>query len=231
MRGPLCFSILTLIVAQKTEPNLGETGSLFLGSNQYGFAINLPGLGFECFWHFAHQTGHFYLTYMVQWVSGVGGDRHLHVSVLSPQGRMMASSNEPMGQFNFQTQETGFYKMCFGNVVNKYARMQVFVDFGVYYEELDEPIEQRGEDEEVLNTTISSIRDTTNRVKTQLVHMWRHYNYARMKHGADYYLLLSNSNYVKWWSAAQSLVILVAGFLQLSVIRRFFRTDTSKPTC
>lgn len=53
--------------ARKSEPPLdqGPTG-LFRGSDQYDFAIVVPAAGTDCFWHFAHQSGSFYLTYMVR---------------------------------------------------------------------------------------------------------------------------------------------------------------------
>lgn len=54
--------------ARKSEPSLseGDTVGLFRGSDKYDFAIEIPAAGMECFWHFAHQSGSFYLTYMVR---------------------------------------------------------------------------------------------------------------------------------------------------------------------
>lgn len=71
MPGCLQSWILLLLLlspgpkAQKTEPQAGPSGTLFRGADQYNFAILLPGSGLECFWHFAHQSGRFYLTYIV----------------------------------------------------------------------------------------------------------------------------------------------------------------------
>ncbi|KAL2093049.1 hypothetical protein ACEWY4_010361 [Coilia grayii] len=239
MPALLWYWILTLLLvslqtrAQKTEPRAGPSGTLFRGSDQYDFAILLPGSGYQCFWHFAHQTGRFYLTYMVQWVSGMSGDRRLHVTVLSPEGRQVAFSDEPSGQINFQTQATGFYQMCFGNFLNKFANMQVYLDFGVYYDGLGAPGKENEDkiDEEQLNGTISHIQESTSKLNTYVVHMWRYYNYGRMKRATDHYLLLSNSSYISWWSAAQSVVILTAGYLQLFIIKRFFHTQANRPLC
>ncbi|XP_012683542.2 transmembrane emp24 domain-containing protein 6-like [Clupea harengus] len=230
----LLLLLLLLLVrpgirAQKTEPSTG----LFRGSDQYDFAILLPGSGYQCFWHFTHQSGRFYLTYMVQWVSGMSADRRLHVTVLSPDGLLVASLDEPSGQINFQTQETGFYQMCLGNFVNKYGNMQVYLDFGVYYEGMGdlEREDEREKYEEQLNSTISSIQMSASKLNTYVVNMWRFYNYGRMKRTTDHYLLVSNSNYISWWSAAQSIVILTAGYLQLFIIKQFFHTQTNKPRC
>ncbi|XP_041967259.1 transmembrane emp24 domain-containing protein 6-like [Alosa sapidissima] len=234
-----CWTLVLLLVspgpkAQKTEPKAGPSGTLFRGAAQYNFAILLPGSGLQCYWHFAHQSGRFYLTYMVQWVSGMSADRRLHVAVLSPEGIQVATLDEPSGQINFQTQVTGFYQMCFGNFINKFANMQVYLDFGVYYEDLrdvDSEDEEARKDEEQLNSTITNIQVSTDKLKTYVVHMWRFYNYGRMKRATDYYLLVSNSSYVSWWSAAQTVVILTAGYLQLFIIKRLLHSQSSMPRC
>uniref|UniRef100_A0A3B4WC06 GOLD domain-containing protein n=1 Tax=Seriola lalandi dorsalis TaxID=1841481 RepID=A0A3B4WC06_SERLL len=69
------------------------------------------------------------------------------------------------------------------------------------------------------------------KLQNQIFHMWRHYNFARMRKGKDHHLLLSNLNYVNWWSATQSFVILLSGYLQLRVLKRLFHTDASRPRC
>uniref|UniRef100_A0A669CGZ0 Transmembrane p24 trafficking protein 6 n=1 Tax=Oreochromis niloticus TaxID=8128 RepID=A0A669CGZ0_ORENI len=62
-----------------TLPNVTDQ-ELFWRSDQYDFAIVLPAAGLEFFWHFAHGGERFYLNFMVQWVMGVGHDRHLSVT-------------------------------------------------------------------------------------------------------------------------------------------------------
>ncbi|KAM6972959.1 uncharacterized protein tmed6 [Aplochiton taeniatus] len=233
------FYILLLVVlmghggrGQKSEPYFGqEDPSLFRGSDQYEFSIMVPGSGLECFWHFAHQSGTFYLSFMVQWVTGISRDYHLYVTVISPDGKLMASTNKAMGELNFQTEKTGFYKMCLGNHNNQFGDMRVFLNFGVQYEGFEEAKKEIEEDMKVLNSTISNIEISTKKLQDHIFHMWRHYSYARMRRGADHYLLLSNYNYVNWWSAAQSVVIVMAGYMQLLFLKRLFHTDTQRPRC
>lgn len=53
--------------ARKSEPSINEADAgLFRGSDKYDFAVVVPAAGMECFWHFAHQSGSFYLMYMVR---------------------------------------------------------------------------------------------------------------------------------------------------------------------
>jgi len=62
--------------------------------------------------------------------------------------------------------------------------------------------------------------------------MWRFYNFARMRKGADSFLLESNYHYVNWWSMAQSCVIVLSGVLQLYFLKRLFNVQSSgKPRC
>lgn len=43
----------------------------------------------------------------VQWVTGVGQDRHLSVSVNAPSGLLLSTVDDSRGQISFQAQETG----------------------------------------------------------------------------------------------------------------------------
>ncbi|RXN09322.1 transmembrane emp24 domain-containing 6-like protein [Labeo rohita] len=73
-----------------------------------------------------------------------------------------------------------------------------------------------------------------NRLQRFVFHMWCYYNYERMRRGADFYLLQSNSTYVNSWSALQSLGIITAGYLQLYFLKRLFKTkpaEGDKPRC
>lgn len=65
-------------------------------------------------------------------------------------------------------------------------------------------------------------------------HVFRYYSFGRMKKSADYFLLLSNSQYISWWSAALSLLIVTSGYLQLLFLKRLFVSKSSseeKPRC
>lgn len=57
--------------------------------------------------------------------------------------------------------------------------------------------------------------------------MWRFYNFARMRKGADSFLLESNQSYINWWSMAQSCVIVLSGLLQLHCLKRLLNAQPS----
>ncbi|XP_041795703.1 transmembrane emp24 domain-containing protein 6-like [Chelmon rostratus] len=216
----------------KSEPSFSAVDAgLFGGSDKYDFAVEVPAAGMDCFWHFAHQSGSFYLMYMVQRVTGMANAHKLFVTVTSPQGFLIASKTAAVGQMNFQTEVTGFYRMCLGNHNNQFGGIRVFLNFGVIYEGFEDSKKEMEEGEEVLNSTLANIEESVQKLKNQIFHMWRHYNLIRMRTGQDHYLLLSNLNYITWWSVTQSFVILLSGYLQLLVLKRLFHTNSSRPRC
>ncbi|TKS73107.1 Transmembrane emp24 domain-containing protein 6 p24 family protein gamma-5 [Collichthys lucidus] len=223
------------------HPNMTDQ-ELFWGADQYDFSVVLPASGLECFWHFAHRGEKFYLNFMVQWVTGVGHDRHLSVSVNAPSSLVVGTVDDANGQINFKAEETGFYQMCFSNFHNHFGTMQVFLSFGVYYDSFQDPTKSKEEEkkkkEEVskdLNNTLSIIEEASHKVENYVFHMFRYYSFGRMRKSADYYLLQSNSQYITWWSTALSLLIITSGYLQLLFLKRLFITKTctedEKPRC
>ncbi|MEE6523569.1 hypothetical protein FKM82_022548, partial [Ascaphus truei] len=169
----------------------------------------------------------------VQWTSGILQDRHVSASAHNPQGFLIATSQDVRGQINFQTQETGFYQLCLNNWQNHFGSVQVYLNFGVFYDGVGP--EHKQEHMQKLNDTLATIEESAQVVQNRILHMWRFYNFARMRKSSDYYILLSNYNYVNWWSAAQSLLIVASGVLQLYFLKRLFHmkttTETQKPRC
>ncbi|XP_042609330.1 transmembrane emp24 domain-containing protein 6-like [Cyprinus carpio] len=236
----LLFGLSSSGALKDPHPELSDQ-EFFWGADQYDFSIMLRAGDLQCYWHFAHFGERFYLNFMVQLVTGVALDRHLSVTVNAPSGLIVGTVDDASGQIAFSVQETGFYQMCFSNFHNRFGSMQVFLNFGVYYEgqkdiekQKEEEKKKKEEDMKQINSTLSFIEESNSRLQRFVFHMWRHYNYERMRRGADFYLLQSNSTYVNSWSAVQSLVIITAGYLQLYCLKRLFNTkpaEGDKPRC
>ncbi|XP_038662316.1 transmembrane emp24 domain-containing protein 6 [Scyliorhinus canicula] len=211
------------------------SGSTFRAADQYDFSIVVPGSGHECFWHYAEKAGYFYFNYEVQWVMGLQNDRAITTTVNAPTGHLIDTSSDASGQINFKTSESGYYQLCLNNFSSHFGSKQIFISFGVYYDGSSEKKEIEDKEKLQLNDTVSAIRDTTIKVQSYVFHMWRFYNFARMRKGADYFTVLASNNYVNWWSFAQSVVIVSSGVLQLYFLRRLFAMrDTignEKPRC
>ncbi|XP_001378162.1 transmembrane emp24 domain-containing protein 6 [Monodelphis domestica] len=228
-------SLVLLATGQKTEPfgGLGDQ-PLFRGADRYDFAIMIPSGGTECFWQFSHQSGYFYFSYEVQRAMGISRDRHIVATAYTPKGFLIDKSQDVRGQINFSTQETGFYQLCLLNA-HHFGSVQVYLNFGVFYEGVGMENNQKNEERQKLNDTLEAIEESTRKVQINIFHMWRYYNFARMRKGSDFFLLQSNYNYVNWWSTVQSIVIVLSGILQLYFLKRLFNapqmSDSKKPRC
>ncbi|XP_074056569.1 transmembrane emp24 domain-containing protein 6 [Macrotis lagotis] len=228
--------LVLLARGQKTEPLGGLGGQpLFRGADRYDFAIMVPPGGTECFWQFAHQSGYFYFSYEVQRTMGLSHGRHVAATAHTPKGFLIDKSQDNRGQINFSTKETGFYQLCLSNQHNHFGSVQVYLNFGIFYEGADMENNQKNEERQKLNDTLDAIEESTRKVQINIFHMWRYYNFARMRKGSDFFILQSNYNYVNWWSTAQSVVIVLSGILQLYFLKRLFIapqvTETKKPRC
>ncbi|KAM8799245.1 transmembrane emp24 domain-containing protein 6 [Eudromia elegans] len=230
--GLLALGLLSPGGCPRTEPLSGSSDEpLFRGADRYDFAIVVPAGAVECFWQFAHQSGSFFFSYEVQWASGVASSRNVLATVSGPSGSRLGSSQHVRGQINFPTKETGFYQLCLDNRHNHFGFMQVYLNFGVYYQGFDVEQEQH-EERKKINDTLDAIEVSMRRLHMHIFHMWRFYNFARMRKTADSFLLQSNHHYVSCWSLAQSCVILISGALQLFFLKRLFAgPPASRPRC
>ncbi|XP_013877938.1 transmembrane emp24 domain-containing protein 6, partial [Austrofundulus limnaeus] len=232
-----------IVCKYQTRPHLNITDQeLFWGADQYDFSVVLRGSATECFWHFAHHGEKFYLSFLVQWVTGVGQDRHLSVSVNAPSGLLLSTVDDAKGQISLEVKETGFHQMCLSNFHNRFSTMQVFLSFGVYYDNYQDPSKSKEEEERKkeelskdLNNTLDIIQTATYKVENRVFHMFRYYSFSRMRKSADYFLLQFNSQYITWWSTALSLLIITSGYLQLLFLKSLFVskpcTEDEKPRC
>ncbi|XP_026878542.1 transmembrane emp24 domain-containing protein 6-like isoform X2 [Electrophorus electricus] len=187
---------------QEGRPDADHRGhDLFQGADHYDFAIVLSGTESQCYWHFAQQTGRFYLTYMVQWVSGMMAHRHTAVSILSPKGLLLSYTDDTKGQMSFRAKESA------------------------------EAQRENGMEEVILNSTFSNIEGISRKIRIQIQQMWHFYNIERMHRGTDLYLLQSKSSYVNTWSALQSLVIILTGYIQFFFLKKFFCTQSNRSRC
>ncbi|NXB79505.1 TMED6 protein, partial [Donacobius atricapilla] len=223
----LLLALLGPAGCPRTEPLSGSSQEpLFRGADRYDFAVVIPAGTVECFWQFSHQGGNFFFSYEVQRATGIGNSRNILVTASDPNGFQLGVSQDVRGQINFLTKDTGFYQLCLDNQQNHFGFMQVYLNFGVYYDDFNMEHKQPAERKE-LNDTLEAIQVSIQRLQIHTFHMWRFYNFARMRKGADSFLLESNYNYVNWWSMAQSCVIVLSGVLQLYFLKRLFHAQTS----
>nr|XP_047906448.1 transmembrane emp24 domain-containing protein 6 isoform X1 [Anser cygnoides] len=156
-----------------TEPLSGSSDEPpFRGADRYDFAVIVTAGATECFWQFAHQSGNFFFSYEVQRATGFANSRIILATASDPNGFQIGASQDVRGQISFPTRETGFYQLCLDNQHNHFGFMQVYLNFGVYYDgfsvEREQPAERRQ-----LNDTLEAIEvgaaSTTERFETARV--------------------------------------------------------------
>nr|XP_009933726.1 PREDICTED: transmembrane emp24 domain-containing protein 6 [Opisthocomus hoazin] len=106
--------------------------------DRYDFAIVVPAGTVECFWQFAHQGGNFFFSY--------------DVSVARRLPRRCRR-----GAAAGRLQGISFYQLCLDNQQNHFGFMQVYLNFGVYYEGFTTENKQLEERKE-LNDTLGAIQ-------------------------------------------------------------------------
>ncbi|NWH42083.1 TMED6 protein, partial [Chloropsis hardwickii] len=223
----LLLALLGPAGCPRTEPLSGSSQEpLFRGADRYDFAVVVPAGSVDCFWQFSHQGGNFFFSYEVQRATGIGNSRDILVTASDPNGFQLGASQDVRGQINFLTKDTGFYQLCLDNQHNHFGFMQVYLNFGVYYDDFNMEREQPAERKE-LNDTLEAIGVSIRRLQIHTFHMWRFYNFARMRKGADSFLLESNHSYINRWSMAQGCAIVLSGVLQLYFLKRLFHAHTS----
>ncbi|XP_078257904.1 transmembrane emp24 domain-containing protein 6 [Rhinoraja longicauda] len=224
--------VVLLITGRCQQPESMGKSDIFHGANQYDFSIIVEGGKQECFWQYADQKGYFYFNHEVQWVMGLQNDRAVTASINAPSGHLIERSSGTSGQINFRTTESGFYQLCMSNFFSHFGSKQIFISFGVYYEDFAEKEETINVQ---LNDTVSAIQETAVKLQNYVFHMWKYYNFARMHKGADYFVALALSNYVFWWSFAQSAIIVLSAIVQLYFLSQLFAvkaiTANEKPRC
>ncbi|NXX85170.1 TMED6 protein, partial [Urocolius indicus] len=225
--GMMLLLLLLLLLGPagcpRTEPLSGAgTEPLFHGADRYDFAVIVPAGAVECFWQFAHQSGSFFFSYEVQRATGIGNSRSILVTARDPNGIQLGASQHVRGQISFLTRETGSYELCLDNQQNHLGFMQVYLNFGVYYEDFNE---DKQTEKKELNNTLEAIGGSIRKLQLRVFHTWRFYRLLRMRAAADSTLLDSNRSYVSRWSAAQSCVIVLSGLLQLHGLKRLFHAQ------
>ncbi|PWA19903.1 hypothetical protein CCH79_00016594 [Gambusia affinis] len=203
----------------QTKPGSSRTDQeLFWGADQYDFSVVLPAAATECFWHFAHHGEKFYLSFLVQWVTGVGLHRDLSVTVNAPSSLLISTADDTKGQINFEVKETGISDYCCCHL----QQLHIYTFFSTLNMCLSN-----------FHNRFSTMQAATSKVERDVFHMFRYYSFSRMRKSADHFLLLSNSQYITWWSMALSLLIVTSGYLQLLFLKSLFvsKAEAEKPRC
>lgn len=184
------------------------------------FTFELPDKEEVCMYQDFEGSGRQVLEYMVL----RGGNNDVDCNVISPNNKVMyQGKKKSKDKVIFET-SNGAFRICFSNKFSTFTHKVVYFDLRP--EELDSLANEAGNDRPTAGTIMDTLCDSVHEFMTTVVDFQRDY---RLKETIGRHLGENLNIRVTWWSAIQSVVILIAGFGQVFVLRTFF-TDKHKTT-
>ena len=154
-----------------------------------------------------------------------GGNNDVDATVKSPNGKVLyKQSKMKSDRFVFETSR-GEYSFCFGNEFSTWAHKIVYFDLRP--EELESLALESGLKRPFVRTASESSCDGIHETMTSVVEFQRDY---RLKESIGRHIAEGLNRIVSWWCLTQGCVILLAGFGQVFILKRFF-TDRASDIC
>lgn len=154
-----------------------------------------------------------------------GGNNDVDASVKSPNGKVLYKhSKMKYDRFVFETSR-GEYTFCFGNEFSTFAHKVVYFDLRP--EELDSLAGEAGIKRPFVRTAAESSCDVIHETMTSVVEFQRDY---RLKESIGRHIAEVLNRIVSWWCLTQGCFILIAGFGQVFILKRFF-TEKAALVC
>ena len=154
-----------------------------------------------------------------------GGNNDVDAIVKSPNGKVLYKQSKLKGdRFVFETSR-GEYSFCFGNEFSTWAHKVIYFD--LREEELSSLAGEAGVKRPFVKTAAETSCDAVHETLTSVVEFQRDY---RLKESIGRHIAEVLNRIVSWWSITQGCFILLAGFGQVILLRRFF-TDKVEDSC
>jgi len=156
-----------------------------------------------------------------------GGNYDVDVSLESPGGKYVyKETKKESDSITFET-SWGTYKLCFSNEFSTITHKKIY--FIMRPEEHELLAAEGGRIAPGANTLIETAMEKIHSMCTSVMHTQTQYrlNESKGRHAAD-----RLSTHVQWWSVSQAVVVMLTGFGQVFILRRFFtdkRTIMSNP--
>ncbi|KAK2560388.1 Transmembrane emp24 domain-containing protein 7 [Acropora cervicornis] len=169
--------------------------------------------GFECFYEDLMENTDCSLEY----APITGADPRIDVFVQSPDGEYLYKEvKKDYDLHKFKVPKNGTYTICFSNVF-EFSIGENLVYFDLIKD--DEGYDGVGDGSPTALThfekSFVTIHENFNLIE-------RYQNYHRLREANGRVAAEYLSQRVQWWSAGQSFVIVMVGFVQVYVLRRFF---------
>ncbi|XP_076085079.1 transmembrane emp24 domain-containing protein 6-like [Mytilus galloprovincialis] len=227
------YLIFLLLVCLDAEQILDKQNDDFdfdgLPGVTYEFKIEVYSGREQCFYQKIANGATLHLSFEVL----RGSDRLVDVLIWNPNRNILDSKySVSQGLFEKVLSVEGIYTICIDNVASKsmfgsklvyfYLGTYLMADWDKYLQEI-----------EGVTSTVSNFTRTVSSVQNSIEEVKIHQAYTRMNLVKDFYLIIGNNDYVKWWSIFQICIVICTSGFQVFCLRRLFRVPNisgkSKP--
>ncbi|XP_045133516.1 transmembrane emp24 domain-containing protein 5-like [Portunus trituberculatus] len=191
---------------------------------------NAPGIAMEykvhidagkedCYYQYVHPSATIYVNMQVL----KGGDGMAGMAVRNPRGEIVYPySWKQSSEYEEVSQTGGYYAVCIDNQFSRFAAKLVNLYITTFRYDLWEKYTQEIED---LDISVTNFTHSIKGVDQHIHNILLFQSQARAKESRDFQLLISNNNYVLYWSLLQCIAIIATGALQVYFVRKLFSTD------
>ncbi|KAJ2815706.1 hypothetical protein FBU31_006829 [Coemansia sp. 'formosensis'] len=150
-----------------------------------------------------------------------GGNYDIDYEVEGPNSRQLFKGEaEREGDFIFTATDIGEYAFCFKNGLSTFTDKLVEFDIEVEHEVRDEDIAKRAKRDEVMNSVVS--------IASDLHLITKFMKYFRTRENRNFATVSSTESRVWWFSALQSLSVVVVAVIQVYAIQALFTAKRTR---
>ncbi|KAJ2030768.1 hypothetical protein IW146_004024 [Coemansia sp. RSA 922] len=150
-----------------------------------------------------------------------GGNYDIDYDVEGPNNRQLFKGEaEREGDFIFTATQAGEYAFCFKNGLSTFTDKLVEFDIAVEDEKRDDDIAKREKRDEVMNSVVSIAGD--------LHLITKFMKYFRTRENRNFATVSSTESRVWWFSALQSLSVVVVAVIQVYAIQALFTAKRTR---
>ncbi|KAJ2733203.1 hypothetical protein IW152_003275 [Coemansia sp. BCRC 34962] len=150
-----------------------------------------------------------------------GGNYDIDYDVEGPNNRQLFKGEaEREGDFIFTATQVGEYAFCFKNGLSTFTDKLVEFDIVVEDEVRDEDIAKRAKRDEVMNSVVS--------IASDLHLITKFMKYFRTRENRNFATVSSTESRVWWFSALQSLCVVIVAVIQVYAIQALFTAKRTR---
>ncbi|XP_064611881.1 transmembrane emp24 domain-containing protein 5-like [Liolophura sinensis] len=229
--GVLCPTLLVLLSLAGSgdgENVLGVQNDDFdfdgLPGVQHDLRFEVGAGEMECFYQNMPKLAQVYFSFEVL----RGGDRNVDVIITDPNSEIIAKhlwKTEGTSEYTVRTE--GVYQICIDNTFSRFTSKLVYLYLVTFVAEQWEKYAKEVQD---ISFTMENFTTSLTSVQKSISTMFRFQANTRMEIVRDWYLVMGNMKYVRYWSIAQCVVIVTSAVAQVYFLRKLFDVKNVTPS-